>query len=169
MDTTATRTASAALFKQGMRALAAGVTVIAAHGPDGQPNGLTATAVTALTAEPATLLVCVNRSSSMATALVRGAEFTVNVLAADQADIADVFGGRGVAKGANRFAVGNWYRSESGLPLLNGAKVAFECRVVEIHDWSTHHIVIGHVADVHAVDPTAPALLYLDGRYGKMT
>lgn len=156
---------SAVAFKQGMRALAGAVSVVAANGPDGAPIGLTATAVTALSAEPPSLIVCVNRASSIAAALARDAGFSVNLLAADQQAVAQAFGGQGVAKGVARFAIGGWFRSEREVPLLAEANVSFECVVAEVTDWATHHIVIGAVVDVRFAPAIGPALVYHDGRY----
>jgi flavin reductase len=158
--------ASGAAFRRGMRALPGAVCVVAANGPDGAPIGLTATAVTSLSADPPSLLVCVNRNASIAAALTAGAQFSVNLLAAGQQEVAEAFGGQRIARGVARFAFGGWYRSDAEVPLLSGANAAFECEVVELHDFATHHVVIGGVLDVRLADPLAPALIYHDGRYG---
>lgn len=157
--------ASSVAFKQGMRALAGAVCVVVADGPEGEPLGLTATAVTSLSADPPSLLVCVNRSASIASALAPKASFTVNVLSANQQDVAQAFGGQRVAKGVARFAFGGWVRAKSEALLLSGANVAFECTVAQVSDWATHHIVIGEVVDVHLANPQHPALIYHDGHY----
>ncbi len=157
--------ASATAFKQGMRALAASVHVIAANGPDGMPIGLTATAVTSLSADPPSLLVCVNQSASIAPALREGQYFSVNLLSAKQQEVAQAFGGQRVAKGKARFVFGGWFRSEHETPLLAEANVAFECVVSQITTFATHAIIIGSVIDVRAAHPIGPALVYFDGRY----
>ena len=149
-----------------MRALTGGVTVIGAYGPDGTALAMTATAVTSLTAEPPSLLVCVNRSASMASALVRQARFSVNVLAADQLEVAKAFGGQLDVRGSGRFIHGNWRRvDDSEVPLLTGSRVSFECEVSHVHEWATHHIVIGSVLDVHFSHKSAQSLVYVDGQY----
>ncbi len=160
--------ASGVAFRRGMRALPGAVCVIAANGSDGAPIGLTATAVTSLSADPPSLLVCVNRHSTIASVLTAGAHFSVNLLAASQQAIAEAFGGQRVARGVARFAFGGWYRSEAEVPLLAGANAAFECVIAELHDFATHHLVIGAVVDVRLSDPPAPPLIYHDGRYGTM-
>lgn len=160
--------ASSLAFRTGMRALPGAVTIIAANGPDGAPIGLTATAVTSLSVDPPSLLACVNRSASIAAALVQGAHFSVNLLAVSQQDVAEAFGGQRVARGVARFAFGGWWRSELETPLLLGANASFECVVVEVHDFATHHVVIGSVTNVHFADPRQPALIYHDGQYGSV-
>lgn len=153
-------------FKQGMRALTGGVTVIGAYGPDGTPMAMTATAVTSLTAEPPSLLVCVNRSASMAAALVAQARFSVNVLGADQMEVAKAFGGQLDVRGTGRFIYGNWRRvDDTEVPVLTGSRVSFECQVSHVHEWATHHIVIGSVLDVHFSRASSQSLCYSDGKY----
>jgi flavin reductase len=160
--------ASAIAFRQGMRALPSAVTVIATNGGDGAPIGLTATAVTSLSADPPSLLVCVNRSSSIAAALGAGASFSVNLLSVSQQDVAEAFGGQRVAQGVGRFAFGGWFRSERDVPLLAAANISFECIVATVTDWATHHVVIGEIVDVHFAHPQAPVLIYHDGQYGSV-
>ena len=158
--------AGSAPFKLGMRTLVSGVSIITAHGPGGAPLGLTATSVSSLSADPPSLLVCVNRQKEIAAALVPGASFAVNVLTDTQVMIAQSFGGQLSARGADRFAHGTWHRSADGeVPLLLGCRAAFECRVSHVHDWETHHIVIGSVVDVHFFAPNEPPLAYCDGAY----
>ena len=155
-----------ARFKQGMRALTGGVTIIGAYGPDGAPVAMTATAVSSLSAEPPSLLVCVNRSASIATALVRLARFSVNVLAAEQLDVARAFGGQLDVRGTGRFIYGDWRRmDDTEVPVLTGSRVSFECEVSHVHDWATHHIVIGTVRAVQVAPAAQTSLVYVDGQY----
>src|SRR4051812_9237673 len=102
LNTAPPRAAGATPFKQGMRALAGAVTVVSIQGHEGTVSGLTATAVCSLSAEPPSLIVCVNRSASIAPALKLDAEFSLNVLAEDQIDIAQAFGGQKAVKGTGR-------------------------------------------------------------------
>ena len=159
------RSAGPVPFKQGMRAVVGAVTVVAVQGHEGTVAGLTATAVCSLSAEPPSLLVCVNRSASIAPALRTEAEFSVNVLTEEQVEVAQAFGGQKPVKGTGRFVYGQWRRSERDVPLLTGARVNFECVVAEVMDYGSHHIVIGRVLEVHFGDPASKPLVYGDGRY----
>jgi flavin reductase (DIM6/NTAB) family NADH-FMN oxidoreductase RutF len=159
------RTAGAATFKQGMRALVGGVTVIATQDAMGVYLGLTATSVTSLSANPPSILLCVNRSSPMAEALRTGVLFSANVLAANQVDVAQAFGGQRTVRGMGRFAYGSWFRSSHDVPLLGGARVNLECVAAESMDWATHKVVISRVCDIHFTHPAAKPLVYHDGRY----
>jgi flavin reductase (DIM6/NTAB) family NADH-FMN oxidoreductase RutF len=155
-----------ARFKLGMRALTGAVTVIGAYGRDGAPLAMTATAVTSLSAEPPALLVCVNRSATMAQALGVSARFSVNILGEDQLEVAKAFGGQLGVRGTARFIHGNWRRiDDTEVPVLSGSRVSFECAVAHVHDWATHHIVIGTVLDVHFSSTASRSLVYADGAY----
>ena len=155
-----------ARFKQGMRALTGGVTILGAYGRDGAALAMTATAVTSLAADPPSLLACVNRSASMAAVLVPGTRFSVNILGADQVEVAKAFGGQLDVRGTARFIYGNWRRvDDTEVPLLIGSRVSFECEVSHVHEWATHHIVIGSVLDVHFSRTGGPSLVYSDGKY----
>ena len=165
MTARALRTAGLAPFKPGMRSLFSAVTVVAAQGHEGMAAGLTATAVCSLSVEPPSLLVCVNRAASFAPALKQDVEFSLNVLADDQTDVAKAFGGQAGVRGSNRFTFGQWVRSDHDVPLLVGARVSFECVVAQVMDWSSHHIVIGRVVDVHLGPEGSRALVYGDGQY----
>ena len=159
------KTTAPALFKQGMRALVGAVNVIAVADLEGEPAGLTATAVTSLTAEPPLLLACVNESASIAAALEPGHAFSVNVLAQGQEDVAGAFGGQKNVRGKARFSYGNWARSEHDVPLLSGARVNFECVVEACHRHGTHRVVIGRVVEVYVSPLPLKPLLYGDGHY----
>jgi flavin reductase (DIM6/NTAB) family NADH-FMN oxidoreductase RutF len=127
---------------------------------------MTATAVTSLAADPPSLLVCVNRGAGLAPALVQQARFSVNVLAADQVDVAKAFGGQLHVRGAGRFIYGNWCRvDDTEVPVLTGSRVSFECEVSHVHEWATHHIVIGTVLDVHFSSGDSQSLVYINGKY----
>lgn len=152
-------------FKLAMRSLAGGVTIVAANVGDGAPMGLTATAVTSLSVVPPSLLVCINRGTRLAAILTAGTRFSVTVLAADQLEVAKVFGGQAPTDGADRFSFGRWTISGNAPPRLEGCKAGIDCVVAHVHDWATHHIVIGSVSLIHLDRPKAQALAYVDGAY----
>lgn len=152
-------------FKQGMRAIGSGVTILASEHPKHGCCGLTATAVCSYSAEPPTLLACVNKSSSFADCLADEALFSVNLPAADQEHVAKTFGGMNRAKGQHRFSAGSWLRSEAGVPRLFGARAVFECRAIEVIPRASHLIVIGLITDVKLDRENRDPLFYLGGRF----
>ena len=82
---------------------------------------MTVTSVSSLSVDPPTLIVCINRESSSWPLVKRHGFFGVNILNADQLDVAERFTGKGGLKGAERFAGAEWITLASGVPLLVGA------------------------------------------------
>jgi flavin reductase (DIM6/NTAB) family NADH-FMN oxidoreductase RutF len=150
-------------FRGAKRHLAGGVSVITV-GRGKEITGMTVTSVSSLSADPPTLIVSVNRASSSWPLLQRYSSFGVNILTADQLDIAERFTGNGGLKGAERFAGADWITRASGVPLLVGALAAIDCEVEHIVERHSHAIVIGRVLDMHLSSRTA-ALAYWQGQY----
>jgi len=154
---------SSADFRGAMRHLTGGVSVITA-GRGKDVTGMTVTSVTSLSVDPPTLLVSVNRDASSFPLIRRYGAFGVNILNADQLDIAERFAGKGGLKGVDRFAGAQWVTSVSGVPLLVGALSAVDCEVEEIVERHSHAIVIGRVRNIRSSTRTA-ALAYWHGQY----
>ncbi|MGY0571891.1 flavin reductase family protein [Bradyrhizobium sp. RDM12] len=154
---------SSADFRGAMRHLTGGVSVITA-GRGKDITGMTVTSVTSLSIDPPTLLVSINRDASSFPLIRRYGAFGVNILAADQLDVAERFAGKGGLKGADRFAGARWVTAVSGVPLLVGALSAVDCEVEEIVERYSHGIVIGRVRDIRNSARTA-ALAYWHGQY----
>ena len=154
---------SPADFRGAMRHLTGGVSVITA-GRGRDITGMTVTSVTSLAVDPPTLLVSINRDASSFPLIRRYGAFGVNMLAADQLDVAERFAGKGGLKGADRFAGSQWVTAISGVPLLVGALSAVDCEVEEIVERHSHGIVIGRVRTVRNSSRNA-ALAYWHGQY----
>lgn len=146
-------------FRSAMRHVAATVyAVTTGHG--GVRSGILATAVSSLSFDPPSLLVCVNRSASLHAPLATADMFCVNVLGLGNRDVAEHFMLPG---GSNRFAVGAWEEMH-GVPVLTTAQSSLVCRRVHCHDFGTHSIFIGElVAAKHREDATP--LTYYDRQY----
>src|SRR6201996_6600121 len=115
-------------FRGAMRQLTGGVSVITV-GRGKEISGMTVTSVSSLSVDPPALIVSVNREASSWPVLKRHGFFGINILAADQLEIAERFSGKGGLKGAERFAGAQWTARVSGVPLLVGALAAIDCAV----------------------------------------
>lgn len=153
-------------FRQGMRRLAGACTIITSVAP-GQGRegwtGMTATAVVSVTAEPARLLVCVNRSTWAHGVISQSRILGVNVLDADALPLAKRFSG-GVPP-EEKFAGASWLTATSGAPLLANALASFDCLVSEVVEASTHDIIICEVLGVLLREPGGDPLIYFDGAF----
>jgi flavin reductase (DIM6/NTAB) family NADH-FMN oxidoreductase RutF len=150
-------------FRNAMCRLTGGVSVITA-GRGRDISGMTVTSVASLSVEPPALIVSVNRAASSYQLIRRHGFFGVNILNADQVEIAERFTGKDGSKGAARFAGADWFTRASGVPLLSGALAAIDCEVEEVVERHSHAIVIGRVLDL-ALSPRSAALAYWQGQY----
>jgi flavin reductase (DIM6/NTAB) family NADH-FMN oxidoreductase RutF len=157
------RDVSSGDFRSAMRHLAGGVSVITV-GLAKDITGMTVTSVSSLSVDPPTLIVSINRESSSWPLLKRYGAFGVNILAADQLDIAERFAGKDGLKGADRFTGAQWMTGASGVPLLAGALAAVDCELEDIVERHSHAIVIGRVLDMRLASRSA-ALAYWQGQY----
>ena len=110
----------------------------------GQRLGLTATAVSSVSAQPPRLLVCVNKSSFTHAKILEAGFFCVNVLSEMQDVVAKAFAGM-LGPDVDRFGVAKWTEIRTGAPVLTGAAAAFDCVVGQTFDQFTHTILIGDV------------------------
>ena len=115
-------------FKIGMRTLAGAVNIITSM-HSGHRYGMTATAVCSASAEPPTVLVCINKLATTHNAVTKSKVFCVNVLRAEDWQLSTAFSG--AQSGDSRFKNGNWTRLATGAPVLIDALVSFDCRVVK--------------------------------------
>lgn len=159
---TAPTTGESAAFRHAMREFGAGVAIVAC-GAEETRSGCTVTALTSLSLTPPTLLVCLSRDALTLKRLRQTGAFSVNLLADRHRALADRFADR-AARGASRFAIGEWSALVTGAPLLADALAAIDCRVEEILERHTHAIVIGAVAGVQR-GASGPALLHWRSRY----
>jgi flavin reductase (DIM6/NTAB) family NADH-FMN oxidoreductase RutF len=150
-------------FRDAMRHLAGGVSVITV-GRGNDIAGMTVTSVSSLSVDPPSLIVSINRASLSWPLLKHHGAFGVNILTADQLEVAERFTGKGGLKGAERFAGTEWITGASGVPLLAGALAAIDCEVEDIVERHSHAVVIGRVLDMRLSSRTA-ALAYWQGQY----
>lgn len=157
---------SSDLFLAGMRKVAGAVSVITTVGNDGEHRGLTATAVCSLSAEPPSLIACVNRRTWVAQFVPDSGVFAVNVLSHSQEAIARTFAGQTNLTAEDRFSVGEWETGTTGAPIVKGALVSFECKLEQVVDHTTHIVLIGRV--VETVSGEGHSLVYLDGSFSSV-
>ena len=137
--------------------------ITATHG--GRRYGMTATAVCSATAEPPTVLVCLNRRSATHAGVTKSRAFCVNVLRAEDSDLSNLFSGS--QSGDSRFNSREWSKLATGSPVLLDALVSFDCRVVKKLVHGAHTIFLGQVQQVLFGKKGKP-LLYGDGQYAKL-
>lgn len=152
-------------FKRAMRALPAQVAVISSASPDTR-IAMTATAVTSLSAEPPQILVCVHQMARPAGVIREAGGFAVNLISTTQLDVATQCALPGLEP-EQRFDKGSWTTSPAvGQPLLDGALVNLECRLVSQAEHGTHYVFVGLIEGARF--DTGSPLLYHDASYRRI-
>lgn len=150
-------------LRLGLRRLGKAVVVITAW-HDERRWAMTATAVSELSMEPPSLLVCVNKGASLHGPLTAGANFCVNILHYGQLAVSQACSGK--LKGEERFSAGEWGSGACGTPYLRDAQASFFCKYETHVEYGTHAVVIGAVQDV-LIDGEVDPLIYVDGGYAR--
>jgi flavin reductase (DIM6/NTAB) family NADH-FMN oxidoreductase RutF len=153
-------------YRDAMRQLVAGVCVVT-FGAGEEKTGVIATSVVAVSAEPPSLLFCIQRGATSYSAVASSDAFAVNVLTADQRETADRFAGsRDLRNGDPAFSEA-WRELPSGVPGLATAAAILDCEVEERLERSTHAIIVGRVRHV-LVGDACGALLYWRAAYDQI-
>ena len=128
---------------------------------EGQRMAMAATAVEGLSLDPPSMLICVNKTASLAAPLLEGAAFAINLLGADHHELP----GRCSApwQGEERFAIGDW-NEWGGVPVLEDSQATFLCVPDAVHPYGSHHIVIGRVLRVRSCETVSP-MVFADGKF----
>jgi flavin reductase (DIM6/NTAB) family NADH-FMN oxidoreductase RutF len=142
---------------------ATGSTVVTARS-DAGPAGFLGLSATHLCADPPLMMVAVDKRTSALQTILEARHFALNFLPREAAAIADMFGGKGTQKGAERFAIGNWGTLTTGAPILRDAVGAIDCRLEETIERHGVVIAIGRVVDVLDGVGAAP-LIHFRGGY----
>ncbi|MGE4431148.1 MAG: flavin reductase family protein [Sphingobium sp.] len=152
-----------ASFRDAMRRLATTVTIVSTSG-QGRRHGITATAVTSLSMDPPSLLVCVNRSGSLHDLLAETDRFCVNLLTVEQVALSNAFAGKLAPE--ERFLHGTWADDDGGLPYILDAQASIFCKKQDTIQYGSHSIFIGAVESTLVSDDICP-LLYSNGAYSR--
>lgn len=141
-----------AVYRDAMSRLAGHVQIVTT-GDDVERRGVTITAACSVSDDPATVLVCLNAANPRNEIFLKSGRFALNVLAADQVDLANVFSGRDAIDPQSRFDNGEWSVLETGAPVLSNALAVFDCKLVDVKTVATHMVLFGEVVAVRTSEP----------------
>lgn len=132
---------------------------VASYQVEREVRGITVNSFISVSLEPPLVLLALARTATAAQYLSR-VPFTINVLSEHQADIADLYAGRG--RGS---ADVSWLPSADGLaPALAGALAVFRCHPWQYYDGGDHLLQLGLVVDAEVVGSDEP-LVFDRGRF----
>ena len=147
-------------FRSALGAFATGVTIVTARTPAGELVGFTANSFNSVSLDPPLVLWSLSRQARSMAALSKGSHYAINVLAADQRPLAELF----ASKGVDRWLGVDFIDGVAGAPLLGGATASFECFNRSRYDEGDHVIFVGEVERCTYRAGAAP-LLYHGGKY----
>lgn len=154
----------AAEFRLAMRQIALPVAVITARHGDVR-TGMTATAISSVSAEPPTMLVCVNRSASADKIIAESGAFAINMLTDAHHPVARLFSAPVIASD-EAYAESEWQEMVTGAPVLSDAVAVFDCAVESCFSSGSHAIYVGRVVGVASLPQDV--LLYRDGLFRRL-
>ena len=148
------------IYKDVMASFPSGVTVVTTLDPDGGIVGITASAFSALSIDPALVLFCPNYASDTYPVLRDSKQFAIHLLSAEQTAEAYAFAGKGKdkAKGIE------WHLSELGNPLLGKATAIIECELWREYDG----IIVGAVKNLILPEVPVTPMVYHRGKLGPL-
>jgi flavin reductase (DIM6/NTAB) family NADH-FMN oxidoreductase RutF len=139
---------------------ATGVTIVTARAANGDLVGLTANSFNSVSLAPPLVLWSLSNSASSMPAMSAGSHYAINILGADQQDLAMRF----ASKGLDRFADVAFTDGIAGAPLLKGAIATFECFNRSRYNEGDHVIFVGEVERCMHQAGASP-LLYHGGKF----
>jgi flavin reductase (DIM6/NTAB) family NADH-FMN oxidoreductase RutF len=145
-------------LKRVHRSYASGVTIVTTQ-VEGKPFGLAVNAFSSVSLDPATVLVCINVSSSTYPKFFAGGRFGISILASTQAKVAMRF----ATSGGDKFADIKWKLGEFGQPLVEEAAAHLELEIASMLLAGTHTVIVGKVLSAHASG--LPPLLFHNGGF----
>lgn len=147
-------------FRLALGMFATGVTIVTARDADGSYIGLTANSFNSVSLTPPLVLWSLAQSAGSMAAFSKGSHYAINILSADQQDLANQF----ATRGGDRFTGLDFRLGAGGAPLLQGAAATFECFNRSRYEEGDHVIFVGEVEACTHRDGASP-LLFHGGKF----
>ena len=152
----------AELFRAAMGSWPSGVTIVTSRAGE-QIHGMTVSDFSGVSLDPPLALVCAAKTSVTTGLIVEARCFGVNVLGVDQAALSNKFASK--KNEFKRFEDVETFEVKTGAPLLRGALVNLDCRVVATHEAGDHILCVGEIEE--ALINEGQPLLFFRGGYGR--
>ncbi len=146
-------------YKGAMGAVPSPVSIVTSY-EDEQPHGTTVGAFMSLSLAPTMVLISLQKTSTLLPVLQRTERFGLNVLCAEQMEIAKQFSQRGI----DRWAGIDWDLVEE-VPRIAGDASFVACSVFQVMTSGDHVVITGMVH--HAESATKPGLVYQHREFGR--
>lgn len=147
------------LFREVFGRFATGVAVITSATPSAS-GGMTANALCSLSLDPLLALVCFENNARTLSTVREAGRFGVNVLSADQEEVAEVFASK---LPESEKLQGVAHRFQDGVPIIEGALSWVVCTLSDLIAGGDHTIAIGEVVSLGLGE--GEPLLWYGGQY----
>ena len=131
-------------------------------GANGKDDGITVSAFSSVSLVPPLVLICIERTASAHDPLTKAAGFVVNILSAEQEQVARRFS----IVDIDRFEGVGYSRAQTGIPILDDVVAVIECTRTTLYDGGDHTIIVGRVEAARALGNKP--LLYYRGGYSQL-
>ena len=146
-------------FRRVCAKFATGITVVTVLNAAGEPEGMTVNSFTSVSLEPPLVLFCADFRTRLLEHLDSGKRIGINVLREDQKEISTRF----ATPGADRFDGVEWFRGETGVPVLKDMLATLECEICRVVEAGDHAVMVCQVH--HATWSDGPPLIYFNSSY----
>lgn len=143
------------LFVDAMVRMPSGVAVVTTADEGGTPVGLVVSSLTSYSSDPPSIVVSIAHASRSHAALSTAEHFGVNMLAAEQANLAKAFASRS----DDKFGQVSW-RWEGGVPCLDEVQTFLRCRRTAQFSFGDHTLIVGAI--VAGGSRAVPPLVYVN-------
>ena len=149
-------------FRAALSRFPSGITVVTSIDGSGGFHGITVSAFCSVSLNPPLVLVCIEKITGSHEALMESSAFAVNILGAEQSGLSERFS----VPALDKFDGAEYRIGIGGVPVLENALVALECRLYNTCDGGDHTIFVGEVESVSIRD--GEPLAYFHGEYSRV-
>jgi len=147
-------------YRSALGGFGTGVALVAARDEAGNAHGMIINSLTSVSLHPPIMLWCLAHSSAAFRVYTEAAEFSLNILRSDDADVAQRFSRRG-----DRIIPADQVTTmETGAPVLVAAVASLDCRMRLRQPMGDHEVIYGDVVAYRA-DAGVDALGFFRGRF----
>ncbi|MER5310199.1 flavin reductase family protein [Streptomyces sp. NPDC002773] len=150
-------------FRDVLGCFGTGVVLVTAESDRG-PVGMAVNSFTSVSLDPPLIAFCAALTSTTWPAVRATGGFAITILSDTQEEVCRTF----AARGADRFAVGEWARSAAGHPVAADGLGWLDCRIRSVQVAGDHELVIAEAVD-WTVGADARPLIFHSGRYASLT
>jgi flavin reductase (DIM6/NTAB) family NADH-FMN oxidoreductase RutF len=155
-----------AAFRRAAGQFPSGIVVVCTS-LNGSPHAMTVSAFTSVSLEPLLVLFCAEKIARFHDTVLEAGAWTVSVLDENSEKTARWLASRGRPLEGQLDTIGHRPGAVTGMPILDVALSALECRTTAAYDGGDHTIVVGEVVGVTEPREDGP-LIHHAGRYRKL-